>query len=331
MAVEALCLRCDNRHHCPGNQQTACGGQCPAWQQYSRTPVNGSAGPCLQTQTVPYCSACLKVLLPLSLLLSLSSRRCCLQEYGADAVIHFGMHGTVEWLPGSPLGNTGGCRGWGSGCYVCMDVICSHARVCAFVYQLSVFDPPRPSVPPRLFLVCAGLSWSDVLLGPLPNVYLYAANNPSESIIAKRRGYGTIVSHNVPPYGRAGEGFGRGRAWVKHRGCTYTAFTQTYTHTHPVSTHTPPYGRAGEGGGGSQGEGRAQANLQAQQPGCRQACVCGVAGAIHPQGNACLVKQAHRQQSLQQSWQDCLGNLPLPPHLPVTCVCPPPPRVSRAS
>ena len=104
-----------------------------------------------------------------------------------------------------------------------------------------------------------GLSWSDVLLGNLPNVYIYAgapctvggrcsvicmhrfrrvlcsrresmhqfndligrllccscsqtptltwshaANNPSESIIAKRRGYGTIVSHNVPPYGRAG-------------------------------------------------------------------------------------------------------------------------------
>lgn len=43
-----------------------------------------------------------------------------------------------------------------------------------------------------------------MLLGNLPNVYVYAANNPSESIIAKRRGYGTIVSHNVPPYGRAG-------------------------------------------------------------------------------------------------------------------------------
>ena len=28
-------------------------------------------------------------------------------EYQADAIIHFGMHGTVEWLPGSPLGNTG--------------------------------------------------------------------------------------------------------------------------------------------------------------------------------------------------------------------------------
>ncbi|QDZ18489.1 subunit H of magnesium-chelatase [Chloropicon primus] len=75
--------------------------------------------------------------------------------FKADAVLHFGTHGTVEWLPGSPVGNT-------------------------------------------------GLSWSDVLLGSLPNVYIYTANNPSESIIAKRRGYGTIVSHNVPPYGRSG-------------------------------------------------------------------------------------------------------------------------------
>lgn len=32
-----------------------------------------------------------------------------IQEYNADALVHFGMHGTVEWLPGSPLGNTGGC------------------------------------------------------------------------------------------------------------------------------------------------------------------------------------------------------------------------------
>lgn len=52
----------------------------------------------------------------------------------------------------------------------------------------------------------SGMSWSDVLLGDLPNVYVYAANNPSESIVAKRRGYGTIVSHNVPPYGRYGPG-----------------------------------------------------------------------------------------------------------------------------
>ncbi|KAK9860393.1 hypothetical protein WJX84_011696 [Apatococcus fuscideae] len=75
--------------------------------------------------------------------------------YKADAVLHFGMHGTVEWLPGAPLGNS-------------------------------------------------GFSWSDVLLGDMPNIYVYACNNPSETIVAKRRGYGTIISHNVPPYGRAG-------------------------------------------------------------------------------------------------------------------------------
>ncbi|AFY40187.1 cobaltochelatase CobN subunit [[Leptolyngbya] sp. PCC 7376] len=76
-------------------------------------------------------------------------------DFRADAMIHFGMHGTVEWLPGSPLGNT-------------------------------------------------SYSWSDILLGNIPNLYIYAANNPSESILAKRRGYGTLISHNVPPYGRAG-------------------------------------------------------------------------------------------------------------------------------
>jgi magnesium chelatase subunit H len=75
--------------------------------------------------------------------------------FGAQSMIHFGMHGTVEWLPGQPLGND------------------------------------RPS-------------WSDELLGSVPNLYIYAANNPSESILAKRRGYGTLVSYNVPPYGRSG-------------------------------------------------------------------------------------------------------------------------------
>jgi magnesium chelatase subunit H len=74
---------------------------------------------------------------------------------GTDAIVHMGMHGTVEWLPGQPLGND-------------------------------------------------RKSWSDELLGDLPNCYVYAANNPSESIIAKRRGYGTLVSYNVPPYGRSG-------------------------------------------------------------------------------------------------------------------------------
>jgi magnesium chelatase subunit H len=69
-------------------------------------------------------------------------------------VIPPSMHGTVEWLPGQPLGND-------------------------------------------------RTSWADFLVD-LPNIYVYAANNPSESILAKRRGYGTIVSYNVPPYGRSG-------------------------------------------------------------------------------------------------------------------------------
>lgn len=73
----------------------------------------------------------------------------------SQAILHLGMHGTVEWLPGQPLGND-------------------------------------------------RASWSDEFLGNLPNIYLYAVNNPSESILAKRRGYGTLVSYNVPPYGRAG-------------------------------------------------------------------------------------------------------------------------------
>lgn len=47
-------------------------------------------------------------------------------------------------------------------------------------------------------------SWSDELMDGIPNLYAYAANNPSESILAKRRGYGTLISYNVPPYGRAG-------------------------------------------------------------------------------------------------------------------------------
>jgi len=45
-------------------------------------------------------------------------------------------------------------------------------------------------------------SWSDILLN-LPNLYIYAANNPGIDS-AKRRGYGVLISHNVPPYGRAG-------------------------------------------------------------------------------------------------------------------------------
>jgi len=46
--------------------------------------------------------------------------------------------------------------------------------------------------------------WPDRLIGDLPNVYLYASNNPSEGTLAKRRSAATLVTHLTPPLGRAG-------------------------------------------------------------------------------------------------------------------------------
>jgi len=53
----------------------------------------------------------------------------------------------------------------------------------------------------------AGLSeacWPDRLIGDMPNVYLYASNNPSEGAIAKRRAAATLVSYLTPSVSRAG-------------------------------------------------------------------------------------------------------------------------------
>lgn len=77
------------------------------------------------------------------------------QQFDAHAIIHVGMHGTVEWMPGVQLGMTEQC-------------------------------------------------WPDILLGQVPNFYIYPINNPAEANIAKRRGYSTIIGHAIPPYGRAG-------------------------------------------------------------------------------------------------------------------------------
>jgi len=47
-----------------------------------------------------------------------------------------------------------------------------------------------------------GYSWSDILLEICP-IYIYMRLTiPVDS--GKRRGYGVLISHNVPPYGRAG-------------------------------------------------------------------------------------------------------------------------------
>ena len=40
--------------------------------------------------------------------------------------------------------------------------------------------------------------WPDRLIGDLPNIYLYAANNPSEASLAKRRSNAVTISHLTP-------------------------------------------------------------------------------------------------------------------------------------
>jgi magnesium chelatase subunit H len=73
----------------------------------------------------------------------------------ADAVLHFGTHGSLEFMPGKQMGMSESC-------------------------------------------------YPDSLIGALPNLYYYAANNPSEATIAKRRGYASTISYLTPPAENAG-------------------------------------------------------------------------------------------------------------------------------
>lgn len=77
------------------------------------------------------------------------------ETWKADAVLHFGTHGALEFMPGKQVGLSASC-------------------------------------------------WPDRLLGALPNFYLYAANNPSEGSIAKRRSAATLISYLTPPITHAG-------------------------------------------------------------------------------------------------------------------------------
>jgi magnesium chelatase subunit H len=73
----------------------------------------------------------------------------------ADAVLHFGTHGSLEFMPGKQIGMSGDC-------------------------------------------------YPDNLIGTIPNLYYYAANNPSEATIAKRRSYANTISYLTPPAENAG-------------------------------------------------------------------------------------------------------------------------------
>ena len=93
------------------------------------------------------------------------------EDFGADACLHFGTHGALEFMPGKQAGLSGDC-------------------------------------------------WPERLIGDLPNFYLYASNNPSEGMIAKRRSGATLVSYLTPPLAEAGlnKGLGDLKALVeRHR------------------------------------------------------------------------------------------------------------------
>ncbi len=75
--------------------------------------------------------------------------------YEADAVLHFGMHGALEFMPGKQAG-------------------------------------------------MGAQDWPDRLIGEMPNIYLYAANNPSEASLAKRRSGAVTITHLTPPLAQSG-------------------------------------------------------------------------------------------------------------------------------
>ncbi len=77
------------------------------------------------------------------------------EDFRADVVLHFGMHGALEFMPGKQSGPGARC-------------------------------------------------WPDRLIGDLPHVYLYAANNPSEATLAKRRANAVTVTHLTPPLAKSG-------------------------------------------------------------------------------------------------------------------------------
>jgi magnesium chelatase subunit H len=77
------------------------------------------------------------------------------EDFSAHAVLHFGTHGALEFMPGKQSGMSATC-------------------------------------------------WPDRLIGDLPNLYLYASNNPSEGTIAKRRAAATLISYLTPPVAQAG-------------------------------------------------------------------------------------------------------------------------------
>lgn len=207
-------------------------------------------------------------------------------DFGADAVLHFGMHGTVEWvrwsnsrpflpsfscIPGFQCGHVR--LNMPSAAAVNVDMSGSICHLQQQSYRLLKQRVALPLQLPGAPLGNSGLSWSDVLLSSMPNIYVYAANNPSESIIAKRRGYGTIISHNVPPYGRCGgapsKGFQDPMEFLRLFLANYQQHSLDYTVAAPVQGR-PLQAAVGAQVDAGRGAGRCLSRRPAEGPHRRQ-------------------------------------------------------------
>ena len=71
--------------------------------------------------------------------------------FGADALMHFGTHGSLEFTPQKQV-------------------------------ALSAND------------------WGEALIAPYPHFYYYTIGNIGESMMAKRRSYGSLISYITPPF-----------------------------------------------------------------------------------------------------------------------------------
>ena len=69
------------------------------------------------------------------------------------------------------------------------------------------------------------ICYPDSLIGSVPNLYYYAANNPSEATIAKRRSYANTISYLTPPAENAGLYKGLKVLPAVTYGCPCTAFS----------------------------------------------------------------------------------------------------------
>ncbi len=84
----------------------------------------------------------------------------------------------------------------------------------------------------------SGVCYPDSLIGSIPNLYYYAANNPSEATIAKRRSYANTISYLTPPAENAG--LYKGLKELKELISSYQVRdTHTHTHTDTQGAHLP--------------------------------------------------------------------------------------------